>query len=107
YGVVAFAVSRRTREIGIRKALGAQSFAILKHVLRRSLWLALLGCGLGLVISAGFVRLLSKLLFGISPTDPATFVEVLVLLFSVVILASYLPARRASKVDPIVALRYE
>ncbi len=107
YGVVAFAVSRRTREIGIRKALGAQSFAIMKHVLRRGLWLALLGCGLGLVISVGFVRLLSKLLFEISPTDPATFVEVLVLLFSVVILASYLPARRASKVDPIVALRYE
>jgi putative ABC transport system permease protein len=107
YGVVAFAVSRRTREIGIRKALGAQQSDILRHVLTRGLWLAFVGCSLGMVISLGVSRLLSRLLFGVSATDPANFVGVVVLLFSVVFLASYFPARRASQVDPMMALRYE
>ena len=107
YGVVAFAVSRRTREIGIRMALGAQQSDILGQVLRRSLWLAFAGCGVGTAISLGVSRLLSRLLFGVSATDPTNFVGVVVLLFSVVFLASYFPARRASQVDPMMALRYE
>jgi putative ABC transport system permease protein len=107
YGVVAYSVAQRTKEFGLRMALGAQRGNVLGLVLRRGLWLALAGIGIGLAGAFALTRLLSTLLFGVTPTDPATFVVVSLLLGVVAFLASYLPARRATRVDPMVALRYE
>jgi len=97
----------RTHEIGVRVALGAQTRDVLKLVIGEGLMMASLGIVLGLAASAGLTRLMASLLFGVSATDPATFVAVTLLLLSVSLLACYLPARRAVKVDPLAALRYE
>jgi macrolide transport system ATP-binding/permease protein len=107
YGVMSFAVSQRTREIGIRVALGAQGRDVMKLVIRQGMVMVLIGVAIGLAASMAVSRLIKSLLFGISPTDPMTFVMVPLLLAAVALLACYIPARRATKVDPMVALRYE
>ena len=107
YGVVAFSVAGRTQEIGIRMAIGAQRSDVLRLVLGEGARMAALGVVIGLGASLAITRLMSTLLFGISVTDPLTFAVVPLLMASVALLASFIPARRATKVDPIVALRYE
>jgi putative ABC transport system permease protein len=107
YGVVAFSVTRRTREIGIRMALGAQRSDVLRMILTEGARVAVVGVVLGVAASLALTRLIATLLFGITATDPLTFFGVALLLSCVALLASYIPARRAMRVDPIVALRYE
>jgi putative ABC transport system permease protein len=107
FGVVSFAVSQRTHEIGIRMALGARRQDVFKLVVGRGVVLALLGVGLGVAGALGLTRFLAGLLYGVKPSDPLTFVAVALVLLGVAVLASYLPARRAAKVDPMVALRCE
>ncbi len=106
YGVMAYSVTRRTREIGIRIALGAEHWGVLRLVLRQGLKLITLGLAIGLVASLGATRLIASLLF-VSPTDRGTYIAVSVMLGVVALAASFLPARRAMKVDPLVALRYD
>ena len=107
YGVISYAVSQRTREIGIRLALGAQRRELRWMFVRSALALASLGIAIGLVAASALVQLMKALLFGVSPLDPWTFITVPLLLTVAAVLASHLPARRASNVDPMVALRYE
>ena len=107
YGLLSYAVARRTKEIGIRMALGAERRAVLKMVLREGMLLTMVGIGLGLALGAALTRLISSQLYNLSPTDPATFTTVSLFLTLVALAASYIPARRAMRVDPIVALRYE
>ena len=107
YGILAYAVSRRTREIGIRIALGARPGAVLRMVLRQGLILTLLGVGIGLATSFAATRLLESQLFDVTPTDPVTFVVAPILLLTVALLACIVPARRATNVDPLIAIRQE
>ncbi len=107
YGVISYTVSQRRREIGIRLALGAQGVDVLQMVLRQSAKMALVGVAIGIAAALGLTDLMRSLLFGVSPRDPLTFAAVAGLLIVVALLASYIPARRAMLIDPIVALRYE
>jgi len=107
YGVISYSVAQRTREFGIRMALGAQHRAVLGQVLRRGLLLTVGGVVIGLIGAFALTRFLSGFLFGVAPTDPATFAGVSLLLGVIAILASYIPARRATRVDPLVTLRAE
>ncbi|HXJ06654.1 MAG TPA: ABC transporter permease [Candidatus Acidoferrum sp.] len=107
YGVVSYAVSRRTREIGIRMTLGADGRDVMSMMLRQSMRPVLIGGAIGIVACAGVSWVLSSMLFGISPRDPIAFLFVPAFLLGIALLASYVPARRATKVNPVVALRYE
>jgi putative ABC transport system permease protein len=107
YGIMAHSVAQRTQEIGLRMALGAQVRDVLKMVLRSGMMLALIGIAIGLAGAFFLTRLMRTLLFGVTPTDALTFASVAVILFVIALLACYIPARRAAKVDPLIALRYE
>jgi putative ABC transport system permease protein len=107
YGTISYLVNERTHEIGIRLALGATRGTILQMILRQGLELAIAGAALGLVGALIVSHLMAGLLYGVRPTDPVTFGGVAILLIGIALLASYLPARRAMRVDPMVALRCE
>jgi putative ABC transport system permease protein len=107
FGVMNYSVTQRTREIGLRMALGAQPGRVMRLVLRQGLTLTLIGIGLGLIGSLALTRLMSSLLFGVDATDPVTFTAMVLFLAVVSLIACYIPARRASRVDPMIALRYE
>jgi putative ABC transport system permease protein len=107
YGVIAYSVAQRTREIGIRMALGAQRADMLGMILRQSLTLVIVGLVIGLVASFAATRLLKSLLYGVGAADVGTYALVVVVLGGAAFLASYIPARRAMRVDPMVALRHE
>src|SRR3979490_472178 len=107
YGVLAYLVAQRTNEIGIRMALGASHREVLRLIVRNGMRMTFAGLSLGIVAALGLTRLLAGLLFGVKPTDAFTFGSVAILLSGVAMLACYIPACRATRVDPIVALRYE
>jgi putative ABC transport system permease protein len=107
YGVISYSVAQRTREVGIRMALGAQTTDVLKLVVRDGLKLVVIGVAVGLLGAFMLTRLMSTLLFGVTPTDVVTYATVALGLIGVALAACYIPARRATKVDPLVALRFE
>jgi putative ABC transport system permease protein len=107
YGVMATAVAQRTHEFGLRMALGANTLDVLRLVIRQGMIPVMVGIGVGLVLALALTRLMSTLLFEISPTDPPTLTVITLVLAAVALVACYIPARRATRVDPLVALRYE
>jgi putative ABC transport system permease protein len=107
YGVLAYSVAQRTSEIGLRMALGAQPRQVLALVLRQGMLLALIGATAGILVALPVARQAAGLLYGVSATDPLTYVGITLLLMAVALLACYLPARRATRIDPLVALRVE
>lgn len=107
YGVMSYAVTQRTREIGIRMALGAGRFNILNFIMKQGLLMTLIGVGIGIVAAVMLTRLMASLLFGISPTDTFTFIGIAFLLLIIALLACFIPARKATKIDPLTALRHE
>lgn len=107
YGVMSYSVMQRTQELGVRMALGAQRRDIFSLVLKQGIILALIGVGIGLVGAIGLSKALSSVLYGISATDPVTFISVAVIMVAVALMACFFPARKATKVDPLTAMRYE
>ena len=107
YGVISYSVSQRTHEIGIRMALGAQTRDVLKQVVGKGMTLISIGVGLGLAAAVGLTHLISTMLYAVSPTDVTTFVVISLALAGVALAACFVPARRATKVDPLIALRHE
>ncbi len=107
YAAISYSVSQRTHEIGIRTALGARPGDILRLVVDQGLKMVVIGVAIGIAVALALTRFLSSLLYGIRPTDPVTFIAVSLVLMGVALLACYVPARRAAKVDPMIALRHE
>jgi putative ABC transport system permease protein len=105
YGVISYGVSQRTQEIGVRVALGARGRDVFGMVLKEASWLAGIGVAIGVVGAFGITRVIANFLIGVSPTDPLTFISVALFLTGVAMIASYIPARRATRVDPLIALR--
>jgi len=107
YGVMSYDVVRRTREIGVRMAIGARGLDVLSMVLREALWLVVIGVSVGLVVAFMMMRLISSLLFGLGPRDPLTLAVATMLLLAIAAFAGSLPAWRAARIDPVRALRHE
>ncbi|MGA8215678.1 MAG: FtsX-like permease family protein [Candidatus Sulfotelmatobacter sp.] len=105
YGVIAYSVSLRTREIGIRMALGAQRGAVVGAFVRQGIWLTVLGVSIGLMIASATMRFMSAILYGVSADDPFTYITIACVVVIAALLACYLPSRRAAEVDPVLALR--
>jgi len=107
YGLMSYSVSQRSHEIGLRMALGSETSRVIRMVIREGLALSGLGVAMGIGYAIAMTRVMSGLLFGIAPTDPLTYAALSLLLITVTVVACYIPARRASRVDPLVALRHE